>query len=36
MTIGDKDKTTHLIGLLLGTEQDWPRAFEALVHRLGR
>ena len=26
---------THLIGLLLGTEEDWPRAFEALVERLG-
>jgi len=25
----------HLIGLLLGTENDWPTAFEALVHRLG-
>jgi len=25
----------HLIGLLLGTEQDWPRAFEALTRRLG-
>src|SRR5437868_3138735 len=25
---------THLIGLLLGTEEDWPRAFEALVDRL--
>src|SRR6516225_8507569 len=28
-------ETTHLIGLLLGTEEDWPRAFEALVARLG-
>jgi len=27
--------TSHLIGLLLGTEDDWPRAFEALVRRLG-
>ncbi|MDQ6850583.1 MAG: hypothetical protein M3070_11610 [Actinomycetota bacterium] len=27
--------TTHLIGLLLGTEQDWPTAFEAIVRRLG-
>jgi hypothetical protein len=27
--------TTHLIGLLLGTEEDWPRAFETLVERLG-
>jgi hypothetical protein len=25
----------HLIGLLLGTEEDWPSAFEAIVHRLG-
>jgi hypothetical protein len=24
----------HLIGLLLGTEDDWPRAFETLVERL--
>ncbi len=27
--------TSHLIGLLLGTEDDWPRAFEALVRRVG-
>jgi hypothetical protein len=26
---------THLIGLLLGTEEDWPTAFESLVRRLG-
>jgi len=25
----------HLVGLLLGTEEDWPAAFEALVRRLG-
>src|SRR3954453_12039892 len=25
----------HLIGLLLGTENDWPTAFEALIRRLG-
>jgi hypothetical protein len=25
----------HLIGLLLGTEDDWPTAFETLVERLG-
>jgi hypothetical protein len=25
---------THLIGLLLGTEEDWSGAFEALMHRL--
>ncbi len=28
-------ETTHLIGLLLGTEQDWPTAFESIVRRLG-
>jgi hypothetical protein len=27
---------THLIGLLLGTEEDWPTAFEAITSRLGR
>src|SRR3982750_4305858 len=27
--------TTHLIGLLLGTEEDWPTAFETLMARLG-
>ena len=27
--------TSHLIGLLLGTEEDWPRAFEEIVRRLG-
>jgi hypothetical protein len=26
----------HLIGLLLGTEDDWPRAFELLLGRLGK
>jgi hypothetical protein len=25
----------HLIGLILGTEEDWPAAFEALVARVG-
>ena len=25
----------HLIGLLIGTEEDWPTAFEALVEGLG-
>ncbi len=29
------DSTNHLIGLLLGTEDDWPRAFEILTRRLG-
>jgi len=28
--------TRHLIGLLLGTEDDWPRAFEEILGRLGR
>jgi hypothetical protein len=28
-------KMDHVIGMLLGTEDDWPRAFEALVRRLG-
>ncbi|WP_226344671.1 ATP-grasp domain-containing protein [Agilicoccus flavus] len=27
--------TTHLIGLLLGAETDWPQAFEALLRRVG-
>ena len=26
---------SHLIGLLLGTEEDWPRAFETLLERVG-
>src|SRR5438477_7213999 len=25
----------HLIGLLLGTEEDWPRAFESVTRALG-
>ena len=25
----------HLVGLLLGAEEDWPTAFEALARRLG-
>ena len=25
----------HLVGLLLGTEEDWPRAFETIAERLG-
>jgi hypothetical protein len=29
-------EVTHLIGLLLGTEEDWPTAFEAIVRRLGQ
>jgi hypothetical protein len=27
--------TTHLIGLLLGTEEDWSSAFESIVARMG-
>jgi hypothetical protein len=27
--------TRHLIGLLLGTEEDWPRAFEEILRRIG-
>jgi hypothetical protein len=27
-------ETKHLIGLLLGTEEDWPRAFQGLMQRL--
>ncbi|MGH3156988.1 MAG: ATP-grasp domain-containing protein [Streptosporangiaceae bacterium] len=27
--------TRHLVGLLLGTEEDWPRAFEEILRRLG-
>jgi hypothetical protein len=27
--------TEHIIGMLLGTEDDWPRAYETLVRRLG-
>ena len=27
--------TDHLIGLLLGAEEDWPTAFEAMARRLG-
>jgi len=29
------DEIRHLIGLLLGTEDDWPTAFEAIVRRMG-
>ena len=25
----------HLVGLLLGAEEDWPQAFEALANRVG-
>ncbi|MBM9476039.1 hypothetical protein JL107_06250 [Nakamurella flavida] len=35
MSTSRRDSTTHLIGLLLGTENDWPRAFETLVRRVG-
>ena len=30
-----ESEARHLIGLLLGTEEDWPRAFETLLERLG-
>ncbi|MDX6249418.1 MAG: hypothetical protein QOF10_2778, partial [Kribbellaceae bacterium] len=29
------DRSQHLIGLLLGAEEDWPQAFEALLGRVG-
>jgi hypothetical protein len=29
------DEVRHLVGLLLGTEDDWPRAFEYLLASLG-
>jgi len=29
------DRVTHLIGLLLGAEEDWPRAFEEILRRVG-
>jgi len=29
------DRSQHLIGLLLGAEEDWPQAFEALLQRVG-
>ena len=29
------DPTRHLIGLLLGAEEDWPKAFEAILRRVG-
>jgi hypothetical protein len=35
MTSSRGDRTTHLIGLLLGTEDDWPTAFQSLVRQLG-
>ncbi len=34
MTTTSGDATTHLIGLLLGTENDWPTAFETLTRKL--
>jgi len=35
MTGAPVAQTRHLIGLLLGTEEDWPRAFEEILRRLG-
>jgi len=34
MTAPRRDSATHMIGLLLGTEKDWPIAFETLTRRL--
>ena len=31
----DATTRSHLVGLLLGTENDWPVAFESLVRALG-
>lgn len=28
-------ESRHLVGLLLGTEEDWPRAFEEILRRVG-
>jgi hypothetical protein len=33
--LASQPDTLHLIGLLLGAEEDWPRAFEQLLSRLG-
>src|SRR5207302_2040753 len=32
-TLGDTMARTHLIGMLLGVEEDWPAAFESLLAR---
>ena len=29
------DHSRHLIGMLLGAEEDWPQAFEAILRRVG-
>src|SRR3954453_11758033 len=34
-TMVTMSESAHLIGLLLGTEEDWPTAFESIVRRLG-
>ena len=31
----EREMKRHLIGLLLGTEEDWPAAFETIVRRMG-
>ena len=31
----DATTRSHLVGLLLGTENDWPTALESLVRALG-
>ncbi len=33
--VDDPASTRHLIGLLLGAEDDWPRAFESVLARVG-
>ena len=35
MTTSRDVHSDHLVGLLLGAEEDWPTAFEALARRLG-
>ncbi|GAA1884606.1 ATP-grasp domain-containing protein [Lapillicoccus jejuensis] len=30
------DRSRHLVGLLLGAEEDWPTAFEEILRRVGR
>jgi hypothetical protein len=35
MMAGEQRTVDHLVGLLLGTENDWPRAFESLLSTVG-
>jgi hypothetical protein len=32
---GEQRTVEHLVGLLLGTEDDWPRVYEALLGNVG-